>query len=135
MSESTLSPEFVQDMKEKLEERRHVLKKDLSRLEQDTLESNKEASGDLSSMPIHSADVGTDTYERNQNIGELQREQKELDKIQHALDKIEGEVDADYGVCEECEEWIDPERLRAIPYTPHCIDCAKKVEEQESGPS
>ncbi len=119
-------------MKEKLKERLHSLRQDLSQLEEDTLESNKEASGDLSSMPIHSADVGTDTYERNRNIGELKREQKELDQIKLALDKITGEEEAEYGICEDCEELIGKDRLRAIPYTPHCIDCATKAEENRS---
>jgi len=133
MSETNhLSSSFVEEMKEKLEERLRSLREDLSQLEEDTLESNKEASGDLSSMPIHSADVGTDTYEQNRNLGELKREQKELDQIQRAINKIEGEEEAEYGICEACEEGVDKERLEAIPYTPHCIECATKVEEDSS---
>jgi RNA polymerase-binding protein DksA len=128
MSEDTLSEEFIVEMKKQLEERLHSLRQDLSQLEENALSSTKESSGNLSSMPEHSADLGTDTYEQNRDINEMKREQKELDQVQDALDKIKKTDTADYGICESCGDLIGKERLRAIPYTPHCIDCAKESE-------
>ena len=32
------------------------------------------------------------------------------------------------GLCAECGEPIARPRLQAIPYTQHCIDCARQVE-------
>lgn len=129
MSEETLTEEFVVEMKELLEDRLHSLRQDLSQLEENALSSTQESSGNLSSMPEHSADLGTDTYEQNRDINEMQREQKELDQVQDALDKMNKTDTADYGICEHCGDLIGKERLRAIPYTPHCIDCAKESEE------
>lgn len=129
MTEETLSDEFVGRMKDKLKKRLHSLRKDVSQLEEDALSSTQESSGDLSSTPEHNADVGTDTFEQNRNIDEIQREQKEIDQIQHALDKITEPDTEEYGLCEDCGERIGKERLKAIPYTPRCIDCAEASEE------
>ncbi len=129
MSEEPLTEEFIVEMKEALEERMHSLRQDLSQLEENALSSTQESSGNLSSMPKHSADLGTDTYEQNRGINEMKREQKELDQVQEALDKIKKTDTPDYGDCENCGDLIKKERLRAIPYTPHCIDCARESEE------
>src|SRR5512132_3308891 len=48
-----------------------------------------------------------------------------LRRIDHALTKL---VDApeDFGLCEECDEEIAPQRLAAIPYATLCIACQAK---------
>jgi len=84
-----------------------------------------EASGDLSSMPIHMADVGTDNYEQEFTLSLLQNEEDTLDMIESALERIE---DGIYGSCVECGGRITKTRLNAIPYTPFCIKCASKIE-------
>ncbi|MBW2274655.1 MAG: TraR/DksA family transcriptional regulator [Deltaproteobacteria bacterium] len=45
----------------------------------------------------------------------------ELDHIERALRRMESGV---YGVCEQCEEEIPVGRLRALPFTTTCVDCA-----------
>jgi hypothetical protein len=35
---------------------------------------------------------------------------------------------------EECGAAIDLERLKALPYTPHCITCARALQERGGGP-
>lgn len=133
MTETNFSDSFVEEMKEVLEHRLRSLREDVSQLEENALSSNKESSGDLSSMPEHSADVGTETYEQNRDIDEIKREQAEIDQIKDALDKIKKEDTEQFGVCEQCEEQIGKERLKAIPYTPHCIECAKASEQTSGG--
>ena len=40
-----------------------------------------------------------------------------------------GRIDAGtYGRCEECGEMIAKPRLQALPYTRHCIECARALE-------
>jgi RNA polymerase-binding protein DksA len=51
----------------------------------------------------------------------------ELKKIEHALQRIES---GDYLDCESCGESIGEERLKAIPYSVLCIDCANLADEQ-----
>ena len=50
----------------------------------------------------------------------------DLDAIEAALERIE---DRTYGDCEECGKPIKKTRLKAIPYTPLCINCASEREQ------
>lgn len=56
------------------------------------------------------------------------RERKLLAKVEEALERIE---DASFGVCEECEQPIGMQRLRARPVTTLCIECKAAQEERE----
>ena len=47
-------------------------------------------------------------------------------KIDHALQRIEA---GNYDVCSMCDTRIPIERLRAMPYTEFCVDCAAEAEE------
>jgi DnaK suppressor protein len=89
--------------------------------------TRSEASGDLSSMPIHMADVGSDNYEQEFTLSLMQSEEETLDQIEAALERIEDGV---YGSCVECDGRITKARLNAIPYTPFCIKCASKLEKR-----
>ena len=83
--------------------------------------SRSEASGDLSSMPIHMADLGSDNFEQEFTLSLMQTEEEALGQIEAALERIE---DGAYGVCVECEAKIPKARLDALPYTPVCVKCA-----------
>lgn len=87
--------------------------------------TRSESSGDLSSMPIHMADVGSDNYEQEFTLGLMENDEETLDRIEAALERIE---DGAYGACVECDSRIPKTRLNAIPYTPHCVKCASKFE-------
>jgi DnaK suppressor protein len=87
--------------------------------------TRSEANGDLSSMPIHMADIGSDNYEQEFTLSLMQSDEVTLESIEAAIEKIE---DGTYGACEECTGPISKARLNAIPYTPLCIKCAQKLE-------
>jgi len=87
--------------------------------------TRSEASGDLSSMPIHMADVGSDNFEQEFTLSLMENEEDALAQIDAALERIEDGV---YGSCIECEARIPKARLNAIPYTPYCVKCAGKLE-------
>jgi len=80
---------------------------------------------DLSNMPIHMADVGTDSYEMENTLGLMDSERKLLAEIEEALDRIENGT---YGICEGNNEPIPKERLRAIPWARYCVTCASLFE-------
>jgi len=86
-----------------------------------------EASGDLSLMQIHMADVGTDNYEQEFTLSLMQNEEGVLDLVESALERIE---DGDFGSCVGCGGKIPKTRLSALPYTPYCVKCAGKVERE-----
>jgi len=83
-----------------------------------------EASGDLSSMPIHMADVGTDAFEQEFTLSLMEHDGDALEQIEAALVRIE---DGLYGVCLECEGKIPKARLEVLPHTPYCVKCAEKL--------
>jgi len=57
-----------------------------------------------------------------------QRQKQELLEIEEALKAIK---EGNYGICQMCEEPINPERLAIKPFAKYCIDC-REIIEQES---
>lgn len=51
--------------------------------------------------------------------------EKELQMIKYALKRIE---DGSYFQCDRCGAEIPEARLELLPFTPHCVDCAEKIE-------
>jgi DnaK suppressor protein len=51
----------------------------------------------------------------------MERETRNISDIEQALKRI---ARNEYGVCIRCEESIPDNRLRAIPWTRLCVDCA-----------
>ena len=88
--------------------------------------SRTEGNGDLSSMPIHMADIGSDAFEQEFTLSTMQTEQETLDAIESALERVE---DRSYGLCEDCSKAITKTRLKAIPHTTLCIHCASEREQ------
>ena len=91
--------------------------------------SGQDASGDLSNVPIHMADVGTDNYDRDLTIGLIQNGEEELRAIDEALERISNKT---FGSCEECGKKVSKVRLAALPYVKNCIECQRQ-EEEEAG--
>jgi RNA polymerase-binding protein DksA len=80
--------------------------------------------GNLSNLPMHPADTSTEGLE-----GELQlihNEEYILENIELALQRMENGT---YGRCEDCDGAIAEARLKALPYTTRCIECARKQEQ------
>lgn len=75
--------------------------------------------GDLSSMPIHMADLGTDNYEQEFTLGLIEGEQALLREIDDALQRIENGT---YGICLATGKPIGKARLRAKPWAKHCYE-------------
>ena len=118
----------MKDYKKLLLGLRGRLRGDVSAMADAALNKTRsEASGDLSSMPIHMADVGSDNFEQEFTLSLMENDEESLNQIEAALERIEEGV---YGVCLECEAKIPKTRLNAIPYTPHCVKCAAKLQKQ-----
>ncbi len=112
--------------RERLLALRARLRGDVTQMAETTLKKNRmEANGDLSSMPIHMADIGSDNFEQEFTLSLMQNEGVTLDQIEAALERIEDDV---YGECEECGVKIPKARLTAIPYATMCVKCASQIE-------
>jgi len=87
--------------------------------------SRQDSAGDLSSMPIHMADIGSDNYEQEFSLSLMDSERKIVREIHEALKRIQ---DGTYGVCEGTGEPIPKIRLKGIPWTRYCLKFAELVE-------
>jgi RNA polymerase-binding transcription factor DksA len=108
---------------------RSRLRGDVSQLTDEALhKAGGEASGSLSNMPIHMADLGTDNFEQEFTLGLLESEEQMLKEIDAALQRIDAGA---FGRCEECQRPIPKARLQALIYTRHCVDCARKLQQSQ----
>lgn len=132
MGEAKLKVAELAQFKKILLDRRQKLVGNVTFMEDEALgKSRQDACGDLSNVPIHMADVGTDNYDRDLTIGLIQNGEEELRAIDDALDRIGRKT---FGSCEECGKKISKVRLTALPYVKNCIEC-QRLEEEEAGRS
>jgi RNA polymerase-binding transcription factor DksA len=88
--------------------------------------SGGDSEGNLSHVPIHMADLGSDASERDNTLNLLANERQILLEIDQALRRID---QGTFGRCEECQGPILPrDRLKELPYTRYCVACARKLE-------
>lgn len=112
--------------KERLLLLRARLRGDVSAMANAALKKTRsEMNGDLSSAPIHMADIGSDNFEQENTISLMESEEETLDMIEAALERIE---EGTYGECMECSGRIPKLRLNALAYTPYCVKCAEKIQ-------
>ena len=106
---------------------RHRLTGDVSHLAEEALHARGgEASGGLSNAPLHMADLGTDNAEQDFTLKLLENQEQALKEINEALERLR---QGTFGRCEECAGAIPKGRLQALPYTRHCVACARKVQQ------
>ncbi|MEN6383723.1 MAG: TraR/DksA C4-type zinc finger protein [Phycisphaerales bacterium] len=121
-----LTDEEIEHFRELLQDKRKEILGDVTHIEDEALKKSRlESSGDLSSMPIHMADIGTDNYEQEFSLNLLDSERKILHEIELALVRMEEET---YGICEITSRGISKARLEARPWARYCIEYAKLVE-------
>jgi RNA polymerase-binding transcription factor DksA len=118
----------LQAYQQQLFELRDRLNGDVSHLADEALrKTGREAGGNLSSMPIHMADLGTDAFEQENTLNLLQNEEKGLAEIAAALERID---QGTFGQCENCGGVIPSARLKILPYARYCVECARKLEQR-----
>ncbi|MDP3919954.1 MAG: TraR/DksA C4-type zinc finger protein [Candidatus Omnitrophota bacterium] len=128
---SKLTSEDLEKYKQLLQEIRVKIAGDLKHLEGDALnQSQRDSAGDLSGYSFHIADMATDNFDREFNLGLASNEQRSLNLIDAALRKLEHGA---YGICEYCPKPIPKKRLTAMPHAPLCIKC-QEIEEKEKRP-
>lgn len=123
---NALKTQDLDAFRQLLESLRARLRGDVDQMTDEALKRNQpESSGNLSNLPLHMADVGTENFDQEFTLSLIENEQETIERINDALDRIQL---GSFGQCEECGEPIGKLRLQAIPYTPHCIECARKLE-------
>ena len=124
---SRLSAVAIEHFKQMLLQKRREIISNVNEMEDETLKKSRmDASGDLSSMPIHMADIGTDNYEQEFALGLMDSERKLLREIDNALQRIERGT---YGICESTGKQIRKARLEAQPWARYCVEYARMMEQ------
>jgi RNA polymerase-binding protein DksA len=107
--------------------KRDMMTGDVTNLQQEALRKNRQdASGDLSNMPIHMADLGSDNFEQEFALGLIESEEVALREIDEAIKRID---EGTFGICVNCSKKIPLARLKAKPHAKYCIEC-KRLEEK-----
>ena len=113
------------EYRKKLLEKLYLLKQNMQDMGETLQYSRREATGDLTNIPTHIADISADTFAQDMTLGLLENKGIAIKEIEKALDRIEKKT---YGVCEECGKEIGRKRLEYIPYARLCISC--KMEDE-----
>lgn len=84
-----------------------------------TNEAESEQVSELASYDQHPADLGTETFEREQDLSILEQLLAEIEELDRALQKVE---EGTYGRCEVCGKEIPAARLEAGPGARFCVE-------------
>ena len=115
-----LSPEQLQHFEDRLQEERSRALRILNRsVSEHTDESDQDQAGDLSHVPFHLADRGTDTMQTELDAANETRVSEELAQIDAALERLYRNPER-FGICEETGAEIPYERLDLIPWARTC---------------
>jgi len=117
-----LSPAEIEEFKAMLLAKRNEILGNVISMEDETL---RKENSDLSTMPIHMADLGTDNFDMENTLHLMESERKLLAEINDALLRIE---ENSYGICEGSGKPISKKRLEAIPWTRYCVSYACLLE-------
>jgi RNA polymerase-binding transcription factor DksA len=108
-----------QHLERRLREERARLQRDLDRSLATGEEDEQEQTGDLSKVPFHIADLGTDTMDTELERSNDTRMSRELAEIDAALNRLYQSPER-FGICEETGRPIPFERLDMIPWARTC---------------
>jgi RNA polymerase-binding transcription factor DksA len=115
------------DARDRLTEERDRLQQIRSGFDAEHLhdESEDESTSELSHLAQHSADVGTETFEREKDFSILEQVEAELGDVDRALLRLD---DGTYGTCEACGHPIGDDRLEAMPAARFCVSHQSEAE-------
>jgi DnaK suppressor protein len=119
-----LSRKQLNQLKAQLLEKKAELLGDVRSMEAARAAAN---SGDLSHMPLHMADVGSDAYDQEFTLGLMESDRRLLHEIDEALARIR---DGYFGVCLVSARPIEAIRLEIKPWAKYCIEVAREREKR-----
>ncbi len=115
--------------KAELNEVRATLKADVARLTGELVEVEEDLAGMIENSGEGAgndqADVGSASFERDQEMVIVNNARDMLEQSQHALERI---ANGTYGQCEICGNPIGKNRLMAFPRATLCLSCKQREE-------
>ena len=120
-ADSGLTRQEKEQYRKLLMEKRAEILGDVASLKDAALATN----GNLSNMPLHMADVGSDQYEQEAMLGLVESERRLLSEINDALVRLH---EGTYGVCVESGKPIGKPRLDVTPWAKYTIEVVREKE-------
>ncbi|QQE80721.1 TraR/DksA C4-type zinc finger protein [Alicyclobacillus sp. SO9] len=105
----------------------HIRRKLLNSGEYGLTNVERDELGELSAYDNHPADIASEVWEREKDVGLRDRDKLQLQAIERALSAI---YQGTYGVCQSCGTQIPQERLEALPIAVLCKVCQEQDEAQ-----
>jgi RNA polymerase-binding protein DksA len=127
-NQAGLSSKELEHYRDLLLEKRRELVGDMYSMESEALRTS--GGTNLSNLPIHMADMGTDNYEQEFTLGLVEKDRGLLREINTALAKIQNGT---YGICEGTGKPISKPRLEAQPWARHSIEYARQLQRPGMG--
>jgi DnaK suppressor protein len=118
----SLTKSDLQYFRNLLIERRREIVGDMGSMESEAFKGGS----NLSNMPIHMADVGTDNFEQEFTLGLIESERQILREIQEALIRIDN---GSFGICLGTGKPIPKVRLEAVPWAKYTIEYSRMLEQ------
>jgi DnaK suppressor protein len=115
-----LTKEIIEELKGKLLEEKKNLEDELGKFAKPV--GSGEFETKINDMGPDEDENASEVEEYADNLALENNFEKRLDEISAALKRIENGT---YGICENCNELIGIERLRAYPAATTCINCSK----------
>src|ERR1700745_3053983 len=109
----------LETFKKRLEERQQVLRKTVSRTEEDGRIADQDTAQDI-------ADRAASSYTKEFLFSQSNNDRQLLMMVDGALARIRG---GSFGECIYCGKEITAKRLEAVPWPRHCIECQEKLEQ------
>ena len=87
----------------------------------------REATGELSVVDNHPADVADFSFQRELSDTQARVLQQEENQVREAIERAKA---GQYGICADCGNPIGKERMAARPEATLCIDCQSRREQE-----
>ena len=118
-----LNKKELEGLRKKLVGRRDELVHKLHEFRAESKEIETDVAQDL-------ADKAESSYTKEFLLSLSDAEREQLLLIDDALRRLARE---EFGICQLCRKEIGKKRMAALPWTPYCIDCQEKAEEESRG--
>jgi len=111
-----LTPAQLKHFEKRLLQERAAIQRELQRYTgAEAADDEQDQSGDLTKVPFHPADLGTDTINAELDASNATRESAELAEIDAALERLY-QTPEKFGIDERTNQPISLERLEVLPW-------------------
>src|SRR5258708_19624847 len=108
----------VEYFRKRLETRQQDLRRMVTRTQQDGRNADENIAQDI-------ADKAASSYNKEFLFHQSNADRQLLLMVETALARLR---EGSFGECISCGKEINPKRLEAVPWTPHCLQCPGKLE-------